>query len=96
MLESEIQEAVTLYAIHIGLIPIRINVVGRKGWPDYGYGYQGKMCFVEYKQPGEKPEPLQDHVHGILREVGFTVFVVDNIERGKNQLLQWKNRDYQD
>lgn len=96
MLESEIQEKVTLYATHIGLLPIRINVVGRKGWPDYGYGYKSKMCFVEYKKPGEKPEPLQDHVHEILREAGFAVFVVDNVEQGKACLLKWRNHDYED
>ena len=90
MKESEIQEKVTLFAIHIGLVPVRINVTGRKGWPDYGYGYLGRMCFVEFKKPGEKPEPLQAHVHGVLREAGFDVFVVDGIEQGKTLLAEWK------
>ena len=91
MLESEIQEKVTLYATHIGLLPIRINVVGRKGWPDYGYGYKGRMCFVEYKRPGEKPTPLQEYVHGHVRDSGFTVFVVDSIDEGQKLLLAWRN-----
>lgn len=89
-LESDIQEKVTLHAIHIGLIPVRINVVGRKGWPDYGYGYAGRMCFIEYKRPGEKPEPLQAYVHKILRDQGFDVFVIDDIEKGKTELTEWK------
>lgn len=88
--ESEIQEKVTLWAISIGLVPVRINVVGRKGWPDYGYGYRGRMVFIEYKRPGEKPEPLQAYVHGVLRDEGFTVFVVDDTVKGSEWLTRWK------
>jgi len=88
--ESEIQEKVTLYATSIGLIPVRINVTGRKGWPDYLYGYRGKVLFIEYKRPGEKPEPLQEYVHSQLREQWFPVLVVDNVERGKEILKHWK------
>lgn len=88
--ESEIQEKVTLYASSIGMIPVRINVVGRKGWPDYGYGYKGRMVFIEYKRPGEKPEPLQSYVHKQLNHCGFSVWVVDDINEGKRALDLWK------
>jgi hypothetical protein len=88
--ESDIQEKVTLYATYIGLVPVRINVTGRKGWPDYGYGYEGRMCFIEFKRPGEKPEPLQAHVHGILRKARFAVFVVDQYEYGVHVLDLWR------
>jgi hypothetical protein len=88
--ESEIQEKVTAYAIRIGLISIRINVVGRKGWPDYGYGYNGRMCFVEFKRLGEKPDGLQAYVHKQLRSYGFYVFVIDNVDEGIAKINEWK------
>jgi hypothetical protein len=89
--ESEIQEKVTKWAYFNGLLPVRINVTGRKGWPDYGYGYKAHMCFIEFKRPGAKPEPLQAHVHGVLKEYGFKVYVVDDIDVGIKLLENWKN-----
>lgn len=90
-LESSIQSRVTDYAKSIGLVPLRLHVVGRKGWPDYGYGYKSRMCFVEFKRPGESPEPLQDYVHEMLRDAGFKVYVVDNYEYGIALLSSWRS-----
>jgi hypothetical protein len=89
-LERDIQAATTKESIFLGLLPIRINVVGRKGWPDYGYLYRGRICFIEFKKPGEKPEPLQLYVHKQLRESGAEVFVVDNEDYGTTLLKEWK------
>lgn len=89
-LERDIQLEVTNFAEDIRLLPIRLNVVGRKGWPDYAYGYRGHLCFVEFKRPGEKPEPLQKHVHDRLRSYEFDVFVVDNSDYGETLLKEWK------
>jgi hypothetical protein len=88
--ESEIQNKVTEHATYAGLVPIRLNVAGRKGWPDYGYGYMGRMCFIEFKKPGEKPTPLQEYVHGQLRLAQFEVYVIDDIEYGRETLNNWK------
>lgn len=38
----------------------------------------GRMGFVEVKAPGEKPRPLQLARHGMLRRLGFRVFVLDD------------------
>lgn len=38
----------------------------------------GKMAFVEVKAPGKKPRPLQVKRHGMLRALGFQVFVLDD------------------
>ena len=38
----------------------------------------GKMAFVEVKAPGKKPRVLQEKRHGILRALGFQVFVLDD------------------
>lgn len=40
----------------------------------------GLTCFVELKQKGEKPEPIQVVWHARLRELGFRVYVIDSKE----------------
>lgn len=89
-LEADIQREVTDEAVLFNLIPIRINVTGRKGWPDYGYIYNGRICFIEFKRPGEVPEPLQDYVHKLLNAAGTPVFVVNNADYGITLLKGWK------
>ena len=37
----------------------------------------GKCGFVEVKRHGEKPRPLQVARHGLLRRLGFKVYVLD-------------------
>jgi hypothetical protein len=39
---------------------------------------QQVMGFVEVKAPGERPRPLQQSRHAMLREMGFPVFVLDH------------------
>ena len=41
----------------------------------------GKMAFVEVKAPGEKPRPLQEARHRLLRRLGFKVYVIDSEEQ---------------
>ena len=38
----------------------------------------GHIGFVEVKAPGEKPRPLQLSRHGLLRRLGFKVYVLDD------------------
>lgn len=38
----------------------------------------GRTAFVEVKAMGCKPRPLQEARHGMLRRLGFQVFVLDN------------------
>lgn len=41
----------------------------------------GKIGFVEVKAPGKEPRPLQVARHGLLRRLGFKVFVLDDPEQ---------------
>lgn len=41
----------------------------------------GRMAFVEVKAPGEKPRPLQESRHELLKTLGFRVYVLDSPER---------------
>ena len=38
----------------------------------------GCLAFVEVKRHGEKPTPLQQARHGMLRRLGFKVYVLDD------------------
>ena len=38
----------------------------------------GHMTFVEVKAPGKAPRPLQKARHRMLRQLGFTVYVLDD------------------
>jgi hypothetical protein len=41
----------------------------------------GRLGFIEVKRHGEKPTPLQLARHGLLRRLGFRVFVLDDGEQ---------------
>lgn len=41
----------------------------------------GKISFVEVKAPGKEPRPLQVARHGLLRRLGFKVYVLDDPEQ---------------
>jgi|WetSurMetagenome_2_1015567.scaffolds.fasta_scaffold04723_4 hypothetical protein len=47
----------------------------------------GKMVFVETKAPGKKPRPIQKVMHKKLRDLGFTVIVIDGIQEVDNLIL---------
>lgn len=38
----------------------------------------GRIAFAEVKRHGEKPRPLQEARHGMLRRLGFNVYVLDD------------------
>lgn len=42
---------------------------------------QGIIAFVEVKRHGGKPRPLQESRHGLLRRLGFEVYVLDDGEQ---------------
>ena len=42
---------------------------------------RGKIGFVEVKASGKEPRPLQVARHGLLRRLGFNVYVLDAPEQ---------------
>ena len=42
---------------------------------------RGKIGFVEVKAPGKEPRPLQVARHGLLRRLGFKVYVLDDMNQ---------------
>ena len=41
----------------------------------------GVFAFAELKAPGMKPRPLQVARHRMLRDLGFKVYVIDEVEQ---------------
>jgi hypothetical protein len=60
-----------------------LKLLKRVGWPDRFIVGPGAFYFIEFKKPGEKPEPIQKHVHKLLRKIGLKVYVCETIEAGK-------------
>ena len=41
----------------------------------------GRFAFVEVKAPGEKPRPLQLSRYGMLQKLGYSVYVLDDVNQ---------------
>lgn len=64
----------------IDLLYLKLSIIGMAGFPDRIILYQfGNVLFVELKQAGKKPGKLQQYTHSLLRGMGFTVQVHDNV-----------------
>lgn len=46
----------------------------------------GYVGFAEIKTTGKKPTKIQSHIHEKLRALGFTVFVIDDLESRDNAI----------
>jgi hypothetical protein len=61
-----------------GIVPKLVSP-GFSGMPDRLVLLPGgKMAFVEVKGYGMKPRPLQIKRHGMLKKLGFKVYVLDD------------------
>ncbi len=77
-IEQKLAAAVKKYG---GICP-KFTSPGFDGMPDrIVLMPNGKMAFVEVKAPGEKPRPLQLARHGMLRKLGYQVYVLDDAEQ---------------
>ena len=62
-----------------GGIALKLVCPGWTGVPDRLILMPGaKAYFAETKDLGKKPRPRQAYVHGVLRRLGFQVFVPDS------------------
>lgn len=65
----------------IGGLSVKFFPMGNDGFPDRIVLLPGgRLHFVELKDTGKKPRPLQIKVHRTLRELGFSVAVIDSKE----------------
>lgn len=79
MREKQIEQKLVLEAKRRGGICPKFVSPGFDGMPDRIILLPGgRLGFAEVKAPGRKPRPLQEARHGLLRRLGFRVYVLDN------------------
>lgn len=64
---------------------------GKSGVPDRLILWHGLCIFVELKDSGKKPRPLQVHEMAKIRNQGFSTFVIDSKER-VDLLIDWMQK----
>ena len=79
MREKQIEQKLVRATKNMGGIAPKFVSPGFDGMPDRIVLLPGgHIGFVEVKAPGEKPRPLQLSRHGLLRRLGFKVYVLDD------------------
>ena len=80
--EKQIEQALVRAVKNMGGIAPKFVSPGFDGMPDRIVLLpHGVMAFVEVKAPGKKPRPLQVSRHGLLRRLGFRVYVLDDMDQ---------------
>ena len=88
VLESYIEKQVVKAAEAAGFIQRKVTYQHRAGAPDrWFFGDGGRLIIIEFKKPGEKPEPHQEREIKRLRDRGFDVHVIDNVADGRALFL---------
>ena len=84
MLEKKIEAAVKQYARDKGWLAYKFTSTAHIGVPDGIFiSPTGRVIFMEFKQTGKLPTPMQQREHDKLRRQGCEVYVVDSIDQGK-------------
>ena len=87
MLEKIIEGKVNAYAQSRGFLVYKFTSPARRAVPDRIYiSPKGVVIFVEFKREGLKPSPAQEREHTRLRMQNVEVFVIDNVEDGKEMV----------
>ena len=80
MNEKQIENKLTTAVKKSGGIALKLVCPSFAGMPDRLILLpDGHVGFAELKAPGKKPRPLQLARHRLLRELGFKVYVIDDI-----------------
>lgn len=83
-LEKEIEAACVKYAECWKCKALKLIDRGRKGFPDRSiFCPNGKLFLVEFKRPNEKPTQVQLEYHAALIDLGFDIWLCDNLEQFK-------------
>lgn len=87
VLEKDIEGKASEYAESIGYLPLKINVVGERGWPDHVFiNRNGHHVWIEFKKLGKKPSKLQYHRLKQLTEQGADATWADKLAEAKSIL----------
>lgn len=84
MLEKQIEAAVCKYAESKGFLQYKFSSPGHWAVPDrIFFGDLNCVFLIEFKREGEKPTPAQQREAGRLTNLYHRVYLVDNVEAGK-------------
>lgn len=78
--EIAIERPARKYAKRRGWVTTKLMRCSDNGWPDGLFIRRGRVIFIEFKAPGEGPDPIQAVRHAEIRAQGIAVFVCDNLE----------------
>jgi hypothetical protein len=79
--ETDIERKACKQAEKLGVRNIKINTRSDTGWPDRIFFIPGgRPLFIEFKRPGEDPDPKQEYIHEILKKLGYDIEVHDTVE----------------
>jgi hypothetical protein len=79
MREKTIEQKLVQAVKSMGGVAPKFTSPGFDGMPDRLILLpHGKTAFIEVKSPGKKLRPLQESRHGLLRRLGFAVYVLDD------------------
>lgn len=102
LLEKDIEAPVCKYARdRYGMKAEKFTSPGRRAVPDRLFSVEcdrlgGFVFFIEFKAPGKKPTASQEKDHAERRRMGFFVFVVDDVQKGKevvDAMVSYAKRD---
>lgn len=82
MREKNIEQKLVKAVKSAGGIAPKLTCPGYDGMPDrLVLMPEGRIGFVEVKAPGKEPRPLQVRRHGMIRNLGFKVYILDDPEQ---------------
>lgn len=80
LLEKDIEGAVVEWAEDAGILVVKMNIIGRRGWPDRLFILpNGAIIWCEFKRPKKTPRDLQEYIHKQLRNHKQDVYVATRI-----------------
>jgi len=75
-LETALEEKCVEYAAGFDYVGLKADKI-KKGWPDqFFFGPFSTVIVVEFKLPGEEPDPKQKSIHRLLLRIGFEVKII--------------------
>jgi hypothetical protein len=81
MLESELKSKSRTLLEKWGWLVIHLIQTNANGIPDTLILRNGQAYFIEFKQPGAHPRPLQSYRIDKLRQQGFQTLVITDIRQ---------------
>ena len=92
MRESEIENKVCQYAKSLGWLCYKFSSPGNRGVPDHLLLRNQVTLFIEFKAPNKKLTKLQQKIFKRIGSQTDNIYVIDNIEDGKNLINKLERR----